>query len=252
MIDISSSTILRKITHRDYSSVVDFFVQPIFNLSSFQCVGAEVLLRGVHRHNIIQPAQFLQQLEENDGIINVGKYIVGKAFEFMQRDILPIKPDFFFNINLATHQLNDEDFSESILQLQSQYQIPATSVTFEITRSAEALAETGEKNIQQLQDAGFTFAWDDVGTLDDVQNKMAQAACDFIKLDRECLKNGHSEKTRELIAEAHNIGISIIAEGVETMAQTSMLLKHNVMLAQGFLFSRPVKKGEFLQAYILK
>ena len=250
MSDIGSNFILRKITHSDFSNVVDFYVQPIFNLSSFQCVGAEVLLRGMHRHNIIQPAQFLQQLEENDGIINVGKYIIGKAFEFLQLEVLPQKPDFFLSINLAPHQLNDESFSESIIALQSAYAIPPKSVIFEITQSAEELAESGEKNIQQLQSAGFSFAWDDVGSIDDVQNKLAQATCDFIKLDRSCLKNGSNEKTPELIIEAHKNNASIIAEGVETMAQTSMLLKHNVELAQGFLFSRPLKKIDFVQSYI--
>lgn len=250
MSDIGSNFILRKITHSDFSNVVDFYVQPIFNLSSFQCVGAEVLLRGMHRHNIIQPAQFLQQLEENDGIINVGKYIIGKAFEFLQQEVLSRKPDFFLSINLAPHQLNDETFSESIMVLQDVFAIPAKSVIFEITQSAEELAESGEKNIQQLQSAGFSFAWDDVGSIDDVQNKLAQAACDFIKLDRSCLKNGSNEKTPELIIEAHKNNASIIAEGVETMAQTSMLLKHNVELAQGFLFSRPLKKIDFVQSYI--
>ena len=101
-----------------------------------------------------------------------------------------------------------------------------------------------------MQSAGFSFAWDDVGSIDDVQNKLAQAACDFIKLDRSCLKNGSNEKTPELIIEAHKNNASIIAEGGETMAQTSMLLKHNVELAQGFLFSRPLKKIDFVQSYI--
>lgn len=250
MSDMSSTIILKKITHHNFSSVVDFFVQPIFNLSTFQCVGAEVLLRGVHRHSIIKPTEFLQQLEENEGIINVGKYIVGKAFEFMQQDVLPKKPDFFLTINLAPHQLNDESFSEYIIQLQSEYGIPAASVIFEITRSAEELAQSGEENIQRLQNAGFSFAWDDIGTLDDVQNRMAQAECEFIKLDRECLRNGNSEKTYEIICEAQKSNAAIIAEGVETMGQTSMLLKHNVVLAQGFLFSRPIKKLDFLQNYI--
>ncbi|MGB7800243.1 EAL domain-containing protein [Buttiauxella sp.] len=252
MSEIGSNFILRKITHCEYSRVVDFFVQPIFNLSTFQCVGAEVLLRGVHRHNIIQPAKFLQQLEENDGIINVGKYIIGKAFEFLQQDVLKEKPDFFLSINLATRQLNDEGFAEIIIDLQNEYGILPKSVIFEITRSAEALSPVGQLNIQRLQDEGFAFAWDDIATIDDVHNRQALAECDFIKLDRDCLKTGHSEKTHQLILAAHKNNASIIAEGVETMAQTSMLLKHNVELAQGFLFSRPMKKIDFVKTYILK
>ncbi|OAT16540.1 diguanylate cyclase/phosphodiesterase [Buttiauxella noackiae ATCC 51607] len=252
MSDIGSNFIIKKISHSDFSNVVDFYVQPIFNLSSFQCVGAEVLLRGMHRQNIVQPAKFLQQLEENDGIINVGKYIISKAFEFLQQSVLPQKPDFFLSINLAPHQLNDEGFAESIISLQAEYAISPKSVIFEITQSTEELAESGEENIQRLQNAGFAFAWDDVGSIDDVQNKLAQSACDYIKLDRDCLKNGHSEKTPELIMEAHKNNASIIAEGVETMAQTSMLLKHDVELAQGYLFSRPLKKIDFVTTYIRK
>lgn len=252
MSDIGKDFILKKITRCDFSNTVDFFIQPIFDLSSFQCVGGEVLLRGMHRHNVIQPANFLRQLEENDGIINVGKYIIEKAFEFMQRDILSVKPDFFLTINLAPYQLNEDSFSQSIVKLQTEYQIPPGAVMFEITCSAEVLGEMGEQNIQLLQDVGFAFAWDDVGTVNDVQNKMSQATCDFIKLDRACLRNGNREKTPELIFEAFKNKASIIAEGVETMAQTSMLLKNNVKLAQGFLFSRPLKKSEFLRTYIGK
>lgn len=178
--------------------------------------------------------------------------IVRKAFEFLQLEVLPQKPDFFLSINRAPHQLNDESFSENIIALQVAYAIPPKSVIFEITQSVEELAESGEKNIQQLKNVGFYFARDDVGSIDDVQNKLTHSTCDDIKLDRSCLKNGNSEKTPELILEAHKNSTSIIAEGVETMAQTSMLLKNNVELAQGDLFSRPLKKKDFVEAYIRK
>ena len=72
MSNMDSSIIIKKINNLNFSTVVDFFVQPIFDLSTFQCVGAEVLLRGVHRHNIVAPAELIGQLEKNDGIINVG------------------------------------------------------------------------------------------------------------------------------------------------------------------------------------
>lgn len=252
MSNMDSSIIIKKINNLNFSTVVDFFVQPIFDLSTFQCVGAEVLLRGVHRHNIVAPAELIGQLEKNDGIINVGYYITGKAFEFLQKEVLTKKPDFFLTINLSTHQINAEGFAQSILELQVEFTVPSAAIIFEITHSEEGLTATGNDNINVLLAAGFTFGWDDISTLEDVECKLDLAQCDYIKLDRGCLKNGQSEKTHELITAVQKRNISVIAEGVETMAQTSMLLRYDVKMAQGFLFSRPVKKTEFLLNYILK
>lgn len=250
MSHIGTSIILKKISAMHLTSVVDFFVQPIFNLSTFQCVGAEVLLRGVHRHNIISPVLFLGELEQNDGIINVGNYIIGKAFAFMVEEILPRKPDFFLTINISTHQLNAQDFAQTILLLQVESAVPIAAVIFEITNSEEALSDVGKTQLSTLQAAGFQFAWDDVATIEDVEEKFAVVQSDYIKLDRGCLKSSNREATELLLAQAHQHSASVIAEGVETLAQASQLLKHNVLLGQGFLFSRPLEKKAFVQHYI--
>lgn len=248
--DVTCSIIINKIIESKLSTVVDFFLQPIFNLSTFQCVGAEVLMRGVHRHHVISPGLFLPQLGCTQSMIPLGEHIIRQAFEFLHKEILPLKPDFFICINMATHQLNAPDCAGHILQLQQQYSTPASAVIFEITASEEALNETGKQTVLALQAAGFNIAWDDIATTESVTEKMACVDSDYIKLDRSCLKMNNTETTARVIELIQRHQAAIIAEGVETMAQTSMLLKHDVELAQGFLFSRPVKKTEFINGFL--
>ncbi|MDY1038693.1 EAL domain-containing protein [Enterobacteriaceae bacterium RIT714] len=248
--DVTCSIIINKIIQDKFTAVVDFYLQPVFDLSSFQCVGAEVLMRGVHRHHIVSPGLFLPQLGSSESIIHIGQHIIREAFQFLHEKILPLKPDFFLCINMATHQLNAPGCAEHIIQLQTQLQIPASALIFEITASEEALDDTGKHNIAALQDAGLGIAWDDVATTENVMENMTSVASDYIKLDRSCLNPNKKESTSAVISLIQNHQVSIIAEGVETMAQTSMLLKHNVKLAQGFLFSRPIKKMEFINSFL--
>ena len=250
MSDIGSQVVLRKIVGQHFSNAVDFYLQPIFNLSTFKCIGAEVLMRGVHHHTIIPPAHFLGQLQCDDSIIGLGNYIMERAFEFLQKDILPKRPEFFLGINVTTHQLNASGFAATHLALRERYDLPAGALIFEITDSQEALSDVGIETVNQLHAADFSFAWDDVATVEDMQNKLQTAHCDYIKLDRECLRSANGERALELIGAIHEHHVTIVAEGVETMSQTSMLLKNNVSMAQGFLFSRPMNKKDFLQNYI--
>lgn len=248
--DVTCSIIVNKIMQDKCSSVIDFFLQPIFNLSTFQCVGAEVLMRGIHRQQIISPVIFLPQVGLTDSIINVGNYILRQAVDFLHHEILSIKPGFFLCINVETHQLNAPEFAESIFELQKEYAFPTSSLIFEITDSDELLTSIGEQNIAMLQAVGFGIAWDDVATVAHVETKLTQFPSDYIKLDRQCLKLQNMDNTGEVIRLAQDYKAAVIAEGVETMAQTSMLLKQNVALAQGFLFSRPIKKIAFKQQFL--
>lgn len=240
--DVTCSIIVNKIMQDKCLAVVDFFLQPIFNLSTFQCVGAEVLMRGNHRQHIISPGIFLPQVGLTDSIINVGNFILRQAVDFLYHEILPVKPDFFLCVNVEIRQLNSPDCAEFIFDLQKEYAIPASSLIFEITASEELLTPIGEQNIAMLQTVGFGIAWDDVATVSHVETKMSQFSSDYIKLDRQCLRLQNMSNTEEVIRLAQEYKAAVIAEGVETMAQTSMLLKQNVTLAQGFLFSRPIKK----------
>lgn len=251
MSDVPKKIIINRILQDNFSTVVDFFLQPIFNLSTFQCVGVEVLLRGIYRQHIVSPGYILPRVRETEGIIHVGEHIILHAFEFLRNEIIPCKPDLFMTINMATHQLNAEACAEHISQMQQRYSIPASSVIFEITASKEMLNATGEQNIERLRAAGFGVAWDDIATTKNVIEKMSRVGSDYIKLDRDCLKLQNARETKEVISLAHSYQATVIAEGVETMAQTSLLLKQNVELAQGFLFSRPVRKNDFKNSFLL-
>lgn len=251
MRDVISNIIINKILQNEYSAVVDFYLQPIFNLSTFRCVGAEVLMRGVHRQHIVSPGMLLPRVRENEGLIHIGEHIIHHAFSYLRNEILPLKEDFFITINMAAQQLNSETCASHILQLQQQHNIPAAAVIFEITSSEHLLDTVGEENINALCSAGFNVAWDEIDSTQSVMAKMNRFESDYIKLDRDCLKLKNASEAEEVINLAQRYQATVIAEGVETMAQTSMLLKQNVELAQGFLFSRPLKKNEFKKNFLL-
>lgn len=85
----SANFVIKKVMENSLNLTVDIFLQPVFDLSSFKCVGAEVLVRGFYRRNIVAPNLFIHQLEENGGIIYLGSYVIDQTFKYMSEVLIP-------------------------------------------------------------------------------------------------------------------------------------------------------------------
>ncbi|BBQ81604.1 MULTISPECIES: EAL domain-containing protein [Enterobacteriaceae] len=246
----SANYVVRCVENAKFDVGIDFVIQPIFDLSRVACIGGEVLVRGTHRRNVVPPVAFIQHLEENGTIVEMGYYVMEKALSFIAQKQADAHEAFMYTLNISAVQLNDPEFADHALGIVETRQLHAAQLVFEITPGPIALNEAGLKNLQALQDEGINIAWDGVGSLEILRERLACWEPDYIKLDRSCLACNRQEETASILQLIAQHDIDVIIEGVENYTQISSMLKQGVKYGQGYLFSRPISKESFQREYM--
>ncbi|AIR07370.1 diguanylate phosphodiesterase [Cedecea neteri] len=247
----SAEFIVNRVMKNNFSMAFESLLQPIFDTSSFKCVGTEMLIRGVHRRALVAPDLFIHRLEDNGGIVSLGEHIIATAFSYMKDVIMPHNSSYLMHLNLSPVQLNDVGFAGRVIALAVQRSVPVQRIVFEITDNHLPLDDAGRENAVRLREAGFLLAWDDIHSVEQLQDRLAQVDTNFIKLDRSCFKATCSEETLRIVRRAQESEVDVIAEGVETFSQMQMLFNNNVRMAQGYLFSRPLDRDSFRHKHLL-
>ena len=155
-----------------------------------------------------------------------------------------------YTLNISAVQLNDPEFADHALGIVETRHLRTAQLVFEITSGQVALTEVARQNLQTLQDDGINIAWDGIGTLAALQERLAYWVPDYIKLDRSCLACGQQDETEQILQMIAQYDIDVIIEGVENYTQTSSMLKQGVKFGQGYLFSRPISKESFQREYM--
>ncbi len=248
--DKSTHYIIRCVEDAKFDMSIDFVIQPIFDLSHFACVGGEVLVRGTHRRNIVPPAEFIEYLEANGTIIDMGYYVMEKALTFIAQKRVETQEAHLYTLNISAVQLNDTDFAFHALALVERLKLRAAQLVFEITESPVPLTDTARQNLQMLQEDGINIAWDGIGTLEALRERLTFWEPDYIKLDRSCLAAANQHATAQILALIEEHDADVILEGVENYTQVSSMLKQGVKYGQGYLFSRPLTKESFQREYM--
>jgi EAL domain-containing protein (putative c-di-GMP-specific phosphodiesterase class I) len=152
-------------------------------------------------------------------------------------------------VNLFPTQLGDAALLTDIDQVLQMTGLPAGTLELEITENVALNFEDAEV-LRKLRDKGVMLAFDDFGTGYASLSYLTRFPLARIKIDRSFVAKitddaGDAAIVRSLIAMAHNLGLEVIAEGVETRAQAEFLLEEQCQEAQGFLFGRPLPAAEF-------
>lgn len=248
--DKSIHYVIRCVEDAKFDMGIDFVIQPIFDLSRFACIGGEVLVRGTHRRNVVPPVEFIQQLEENGTIVEMGYYVMEKALTFIAQKHVDTQEEYLFTLNISAVQLNDVDFAFHALAIVTRLKLCTAQLVFEITQSAVPLTEAARENLQMLQEAGINIAWDGIGSLEALSERLAFWEPDYIKLDRSCLGHGKQAVTEQMLQLIAEHDADVVIEGVENYTQISSMLKQGVKYGQGYLFSRPISKESFQREYM--
>jgi EAL domain-containing protein (putative c-di-GMP-specific phosphodiesterase class I) len=230
------------------------YYQPQIRLSDDAVTGAEALLRWRHPdRGIIAPGAFIDTLSQSSIAPEVGRWIIRAACRQVAawRAIgLPLNR---IGINLFSSQLHDSLLNEieSILRETS---LPANVLELEITENIALDYEHAIGPLQKLNEMGVTIAFDDFGTGYASLSYLTRFPLSRIKIDRSFVAKitDNAEDAaivRSLIAMAQNLGLRVIAEGVETNAQRVFLLKEECEEAQGYLFAKPLPAVNF-EAYL--
>lgn len=231
----------------------DVFYQPIWSTAEKKLIGAEALIRLKDESgHFISPEDFIPIAEKTGAILRIGEYVfesVCLALSQINIEEYGIKK---IDINLSVAQCMQEILAEQILKIQSIYQIPTSIINLEITETAAAhTPEILLKNMQDLSDAGFELSLDDYGSGYSNMSYMLNLPFKMIKIDKYIVWAAFTDKRAEKALAAtikmiKSIGMTVLAEGVETPEQAEWLTASGCDYLQGFYYSRPIPKKVFL------
>jgi diguanylate cyclase (GGDEF)-like protein/PAS domain S-box-containing protein len=227
--------------------------QPIVALASGEVHMAEALLRWHHpQRGHMAPMDFVPIAEANGMIIQIGEWVFREAARQTQRWRAQLDPRFQISVNKSPVQFHraDEDHAQWLRELAA-LRLPRQALTVEIT---ESLLLDPSPNVADhllaLRQAGIGVSLDDFGTGYSSLAYLQRYDIDFIKIDKSFvagLAPGSNDLAlcKAMIVMAHQLGIAVIAEGVETLAQRALLLEAGCDYAQGYLFAQAMPAEQF-------
>jgi len=229
--------------------------QPRVDITTGKILSMEALARWRHpERGLVSPSQFIPIAESTGLILDLGPLVLREACQQIQRwkaKGVPIVP---IAVNLSANELYQEDLTHRIQDIMAASQVDPAQLEFEITESAAMRSiDQAVTILSQLRSCGFTLSIDDFGTGYASLNYLNRLPMQAIKIDRSFLTeidgklNGHSQGAaivKAIIGLGSNLGIHIIAEGVETQAQRRFLIDHGCNVAQGYLFAWPLTPEE--------
>jgi diguanylate cyclase len=227
------------------------YYQPIVNVRSGEVSGAEALLRWHHpQRGIVLPGEFVKIAEESGLIGELGERCLTVAYEQAVKwsrgdKEIPIA------VNLSARQLQDQKVLSVVQQLQSAQQLRPHCLEFEITESAVMeRPELSEQTLQEIRRRGHRLGIDDFGTGHSALGYLQRFPIDRIKIDRTFVERvDTSRQSRAIIsatlALAENLGLDVVAEGVENQTQLQQMRDLGCSLQQGFFFTPALPAEEF-------
>ena len=229
------------------------YLQPKCNISDGKVIGAEALVRWIMPGNtVVPPNDFVPVFEKNGFIVKMDEYIWEQAcrqiHSWMEAGITPIP----ISVNVSRRHLSNTYFIAVLDQLIEKYEIPRHYLEIEIT---ETVNEAGiAESMTLLKEKGYTLLMDDFGSGYSSLNTLKDTQFDVIKIDRSFLNDfissGRGKKIVEhTIGMARDIGLDMVAEGVESKEQADFLQTCGCTTAQGFYYAKPMPVEEFNKKY---
>ena len=228
------------------------YYQPVIDLATGRVVKAEALLRWQHpRLGLIDPPRFIPFAEESGLINEIGEWVFRQAASCSKKWGKQIGIPFQISVNKSPVQfLSRVEESDWPAHLHS-LGLDGSSISVEITESLLLNASAGVVNkLLQYRDAGIQVAIDDFGTGYSSMAYLRKFDIDYLKIDQSFVRDVNTDAgdraiVRSIIVMAHELGLKVIAEGIETIEQKHLLIDAGCDFGQGFLFSKAVPAEEF-------
>jgi diguanylate cyclase (GGDEF)-like protein/PAS domain S-box-containing protein len=227
------------------------FYQPIISLECGTIVGFEALLRWQHpTRGLLEPIEFIPVAEENGMIRELGWGALEKACRQIAvwRQLHPRFADLSMSVNLSVKQFVDPTLAPKLETLLRECNLPEGTLKLELTESSIMTDSTAAvAMLSQFKSLGVRLAIDDFGTGYSSLSYLHRFPLDTLKIDRSFTdaigdgEKGDSMIARTIMPLAQHLGLDVVAEGVETIEQATLLKEMHCKYAQGFFFSRPVE-----------
>jgi diguanylate cyclase (GGDEF)-like protein/PAS domain S-box-containing protein len=243
-------TDLRRAVEREEFLVV---YQPILEIDTEQLVGFEALVRWMHpTRGLIQPSEFIPAAEETGLIIPLDLWVICRACRQMMiwQDLRPGKPPLTLSVNLSGKQFAQGDLVQRLDSVIDETGFDPRSLRLEITESViMGHPESTLNKLRHLERRGFCLSMDDFGTGYSSLSYLHRFPFNMIKIDRSFVRRigpagENSEIVATIVALAHNLGMRVVAEGVETPEQAAQLRALHCQYGQGYYYSRPLPVEE--------
>lgn len=231
----------------------EVYYQPTYSIDGKTLHGAEALVR-LHddEMGMLYPDEFIP-VAENIGLIDaIDDFVLMDVCKMIKDENLDKVVD-CINVNLSVIQLMKSGFVEHINGIVEMSGVDKKFINFEVTESISAASyELMNSTINSLKDEGFLFSMDDYGTGYSNMKALASMHLDCIKIDKSILWEAEKSELGYIILEncvrmIHQMNLDILVEGVETEAQIELLRPLGVKYLQGYYFSKPVPKADFLK-----
>ncbi|MDC8445722.1 MAG: EAL domain-containing protein [Nitrosomonas sp.] len=229
------------------------FFQPIVNVVSNKITHIEALVRWQHpERGFLPPSEFVP-LAENIGLIGqLGERVLSISCVFTNQLLqagYPVK----VSVNVNPRQLTNPEFLETVFKILQETGLPSSTLMLEITESAIVNnTERASEILAQIKAVGIQIALDDFGTGYSSLTLLRELPIDILKIDKSFVRTLDQNQNDQKIVQAiiglgANLGLTVVAEGVETEQQSRMLLQHHCRYQQGYFFSRPVPYPALLE-----
>lgn len=228
------------------------YLQPKYSTKGEKLSAAEALVRWIHPVlGFISPGKFIPIFEKNGFILQLDDYMLTAVAEQQAKWMKEGKQLVPISVNVSRAHFTKDDLAEHICHIVDKYSVPHEYIELELTESAffddkSILLNT----VKKLKNYGFTVSMDDFGAGYSSLNSLKELPLDVIKLDAEFFRSVDDINRANLIVGdtislAKKLGMSIVAEGIETREQVDFLAEQDCDLIQGFYFAKPLPVNEF-------
>lgn len=227
--------------------------QPIVSLETGEVAGFEALIRWNHpERGLIPPGEFIPIAEDTGLIIPIGEWVLREAcrqFAAWRQSMGDAAPR-SINVNVSRIQLVQRDLPVTIRRILEETGVAPSCLNLELTESTVMEdVESAVRILREIKETGVKLSLDDFGTGHSSLSCLHQLSIDVLKIDRSFVVN--IDRGRDFVALiyaavqlAHNLRISVVAEGVETMDQIATLLSMECEFGQGYIFSKPLMAAD--------
>lgn len=252
--NVNKSAIQNDLTHAVARKELILDYQPQINTDGDTIVGCEVFVRWQHQnYGLMLPGDFIPFAEDNGAIKKIDYFVIREACEQCKTWLADLDLSIPVSVNVSMVHFRSNELVEEVREILNQTGLPAHMLTLEFTESALLdESSTADNVVGSIRKMGVKVALDGFGVGYCSLAHLGSLRIDSIKLDhslfRRIVCDGNERRlTKSLLAFARELGVSLIAEGVEQREQVPVLNNLGCPIVQGYAYSKPVSKDEFLK-----
>lgn len=232
-------------------------LQPQIDLETNRIDSFEALLRWNNRKfGFVSPAQFIPLAEASGLIISIGDWVIEEVCRYQKEwkglGYRPVR----IAVNISPKQFRKEDFARKINDALKKYDVEPTLLEVEITESSMMNVNETYSILSELKSLGVHVSVDDFGTGYSSLSYLKEYPIDTIKIDQSFIADIAKDKKNEAIIKAiismsHNLGLEVVAEGIEEQFQVAFLKRYRCQKGQGYLYNKPLSVEAVIQQYFV-